>query len=251
MRERDPRRIFRRRREARARVHIVDTPEGGDAADGSVTTKQVAEVTLPRSELDRIWNPEYLERLARTYWRFLTRVSLGVLRVLYRPDAREIVVLSRPFVLLRFHAPEYEAEGDRGSVTWRIDKGLLVAPMGRGKGLLRITVERCAPEDADPPGTAKALVSSEVASFYPTIGGWGWFARIGHFIYRITQLRIHVIVTNAFLRSLARLDLAPSVVGALRAQAREAAAEGDLETMAEASAAAADEERRQSSAADT
>jgi hypothetical protein len=202
-------------------VKIVDEPQSGHAPDGSVSSKQTAEVTLPRSELDRIWNPEYLERLARTYWRFLTRVSLGVLRVLYRPDAREIVLLSRPFVLLRFHAPEYEAEGDRGSVTWRIDRGLLVAPMGRGKGFLRITVERRPPEDADPPGMAKALVSSEVASFYPTIGGWGWFARIGHFLYRITQLRIHVIVTNAFLRSLARLDLAPSVVGALRRQADE------------------------------
>jgi hypothetical protein len=47
------------------------------------------------------------------------------------------------------------------------------------------------------------------------IRGWGWFARIGQPLYGFTQLRIHVIVTNAFLRSLANLDLAPSVVGAL------------------------------------
>ena len=51
------------------------------------------------------------------------------------------------------------------------------------------------------------------------IAGWGWFCKIGRVIYSQTQLRIHVIVTNAFLRSLARLDLAPSVVGALRAEA--------------------------------
>lgn len=244
MGERDPRRIFRRHRDARARVNIVETPESGDAGDGSVTTKQVAEVTLPRSELDRIWNAEYLERLARTYWRFLTRVSLGLLRVLYKPESREIVLLFQPFTLLRFHAPEYETSADRGSVTWRIDKGLLVAPMGRSKGFLRITVDRCPPDDSDPPGTAKTLVSSEVANFYPTIGGWGWFARIGHFLYRITQLRIHVIVTNAFLRSLARLDLAPSVVGALRAQAAEARAEGDEEKAREADAVADSEEVR-------
>ena len=42
------------------------------------------------------------------------------------------------------------------------------------------------------------------------IAGWGWFARIGRFLYNQTQLRIHVIVTNAFLRSLANLDLEPS-----------------------------------------
>lgn len=234
MQERDPRRIFRRRRDARARVNIVETPESGDAEDGSVTTKQVAEVTLPRPELDRIWNAEYLERLARTYWRFLSRVSLGILRVLYTADSREIVVLFRPLTLLRFRAPEYEIEADRGSVTWRIDTGLLVAPIGRGKGFLRVTVERRAAEDSDEPGLAKVLVSSEVANFYPTIGGWGWFARFGHYLYRLTQLKIHVIVTNAFLRSLARLDLAPSVVGALRVQAAEAGAEGDEETASEA-----------------
>jgi hypothetical protein len=227
MRERDPRRIFKRRREARARVKIIETPQTGDAADGSVTTKQVAEVTLPASELQRIWNAEYLERLARTYWRFLTRISLGILRVLYKADSREVVALFRPLRLLTFHAPDYETEPDRGSVTWRIDKGLLVAPMGRSKGFLRITVERCPPEDGTPPGLAKLLVSSEVANFYPSIGGWGWFARFGHYLYRLTQLRIHVIVTNAFLRSLARLDLAPSVVGALRQEAAEARAEGD------------------------
>jgi hypothetical protein len=244
MRQRDPRRVFKRRRDARARVKIIETPQTGDAADGSVTTKQVAEVTLPDSELKRIWNAEYLERLARTYWRFLTRISLGILRVLYKADSREVVALFRPLTLLTFHAPDYETEPDRGSVTWRIDKGLLVAPMGRSKGFLRITVERCPPDDGTPPGLAKLLVSSEVANFYPSIGGWGWFARFGHYLYRLTQLRIHVIVTNAFLRSLARLDLAPSVVGALRAQAAEARAEGDEETAREAEAAAESEEVR-------
>ena len=223
-------------------MNILETPEGGSAADGSVTTKQVACVTLPVSELERIWNAEYLERLARTYWRFLTRVSLGILRVVYTPASREIAVFGRPFVLLRFHAPEYDTEPERGTVTWRIDKGFLVAPMGRGKGFLRITVERC--EGQSSSGLSNVIVSSEVANFYPTIGGWGWFARIGHFLYRMTQLRIHVIVTNAFLRSLARLDLAPSVVGALRAQAAEARAEGDVETAREAEAVAESEEVR-------
>ena len=213
MRERDPRGEIRRRRQARARVKIVEVPQSGSAADGSVTTEQAAEVTLPRAELDRIWTPEYLERLARTYWRFLTRVSLGLLRVLYTPDSREIAVLTRPFVLLRFFAPEYEIRDDGGTVTWRINKGFLVQPGGRGKGYLRISVQRLDHDGGSE--TVTARVSSEVANFYPLIGGWGWFSRIGRHLYRVTQLRIHVIVTHAFLRSLARLDLAPSVVGAL------------------------------------
>jgi hypothetical protein len=202
-------------------VHIVGKPEVRDSPDGSVTTKQSADITLPRAELDRMWNPEYLERLARTYWRFLTRVSLGLIRVLYGPDSRDVVLIARPLKLLTFTAPEYDIEGNRGVVTWRIKKGLLVAPMGRGKGYLRICVAR---PDHDEGEMLTARVSSEVASFYPLIGGWGWFRKIGGFLYRITQLRVHVIVTNAFFRSLARLDLAPSVVGALRMAEEEPAA---------------------------
>lgn len=244
MRLRDPRRILRRRRDARARVQIIETPHGSKAEDGSVTTKQVAAVTMTRAELDRIWSAEYLERLARTYWSFLTRVSLGILRVLYKPDSREIVVFTRPFTLLRFHAPEYETEANRGTVTWRIARGLLVAPMGRGKGFLRLTVERVPPAEGDSGRLANVVVSSEVANFYPLIGGWGWFAKVGAFLYEMTQLRIHVIVTNSFLRSLARLELLPSVVGALRAEAAEARAEGDEKTAREAEEAAASEEVR-------
>jgi hypothetical protein len=213
MRPRDPRHLLARHREARARVRVVEQPEAGNAPDGSVTTRQVAEVTLPRSELDRMWTPEYLERLARTYWRFLTRVSLGLLRVLYTPESREIALIGRPLVLLRFHAPDYELEANRGTVTWRIDRGLLVAPMGRGKGYLRISVSRPQSVAGD---EVTVTVSSEVASFFPLLRGWGWFSEIGEVLYRFTQLRLHVIVTHAFLRSLARLDLAPSIVGQLR-----------------------------------
>lgn len=217
MRPRDPRRArgeLERRRRAVARVKIVDMAESGHAPDGSVSSKQTAEVTLPRAELDRIWTPEYLERLARTYWRFLTRVSLGILRVLYTDEAREIAILTRPFVLLRFHKPDYEIGPGYGSVTWRIEEGVLVAPAGRGKGGLKISVFRPVDDDGSS-DYVTVTVSSEVQNFYPMIAGWGWFSRIGRAIYRETQLRIHIVVTHAFLRSLARLDLEPSKVGAL------------------------------------
>jgi hypothetical protein len=241
MRKRDPRRLVKNARATRARVKIVGKPQNSSAPDGSVTSKQVADIYLPQSELDRVWSPEYLERLARTYWRFLTRVSLGLIRVKYRPDAREIVLLTRPFVLLTFKVPEYETEAMRGSVTWRIDKGLLVAPHGRGKGYLRIEVDRREDWSDGPGGLQIARVTSEVGNFYPMIGGWGWFAKIGRFIYQITQLTIHAIVTDAFFRSLARLDLEPSVVGALREQADEARAAGD-EAGAQRADAIADQE---------
>src|SRR4051794_33805138 len=244
MRKRDPRRTISSRRQARARVSIVGKPQNESAPDGSVTTKQVADIAIPQSELDRIWSPEYLERLARTYWRFLTRVSLGLIQVKYGPDSREIVLITRPFRLLTFKAPEYETEATKGVVTWRIKEGLLVAPHGRGKGYLRISVERREDWSDGAGGFQIVRVTSEVGNFYPTIAGWGWFAKIGQFVYRITQLAIHAVVTNAFFRSLARLDLAPSVVGALRQQAADARAEGDSETARRADQVADEEQAR-------
>ena len=136
-------RLLERRRRARARVTIVDEPRSGYAEDGSIGSKQSAEVTLPRAgaradvvgRVPRAPRPHLLELpdplLARTSCACSTR-----------EDAREVVVFRRPFVLLRFHKPEYHLEPDGGTVTWPIDKGLLVAPAGRGAGYLRLSVSR-------------------------------------------------------------------------------------------------------------
>jgi hypothetical protein len=217
VRPRDPRRLLERGRRVQARVVIVRVPQSGASEDGAVGSKQLAEVTLPRAELEKIWSPEYLERLARTYWSFLSRFSLGLIRVLYREDSREVVFITRPFVLLRFHKPEYQIDADGGTVTWPIDRGVLVTKHGRGRGYLRLGVRRePVSDDAD---EVTLLVSSQVVNFYPTLA-----TRFGRWIYEQTQLRIHVIVTHAFLRSLANLDLEPSRVGALRAAAEAAEA---------------------------
>jgi hypothetical protein len=216
VRPRDPRRLIERERRARARVQIVRVEQPRSAPDEGIGSKQVAEVTLPRSELERIWSPQYLERLARTYWRFLTRISLGLLRVLYTPHSREVVLLRRPFVLLRFGPPEYDFHSDGGTVTWPIEQGVLVASTGRARGYLRLTVQRPPGRDGDDGGggEATATVTSEVVNFYPMIA-----TRLGRWIYDQTQLRIHVIVTHAFLRSLANLELEESVTGSFNPSA--------------------------------
>jgi len=176
-----------------------------DAA-GAVRSVQAAELTLPAAALAEIWTPMHLERLARTYWRHLSRCTLGMIRVLYDEDERAVVFLTRPFVLLRFHAPEYEMDSGCGVVRWRIASGVLVSRAGQdGEGHLQIEVERCAPVDE---ATARALVEVEVANFYPALA-----SSIARWFYDATQSRIHVIVTHGFLRSLARLDLAQSVAG--------------------------------------
>jgi hypothetical protein len=174
---------------------------------GAVRSTQAAELTLPAAALEALWSPAQLERLARTYWRFLTRATLGLVRVDYSGERRTVVLLRRPLRLLRFQAPEYRLDGHRGVVRWRIEDGLLVARRGHhGDGYLQIAVERC--EGSDGAANATAHVEVEVANFYPSIA-----RRLSTPVYRITQSRIHVLVTHGFLRSLARLDLAESRVG--------------------------------------
>jgi hypothetical protein len=180
-----------------------------DDATGAVRSLQSAEVTLPSEELERIWSAEQLERLARTYWRFLSRATLGLIHVSYSEHERSIVLVARPLKLLTFAAPEYEMDATHGLVRWRIARGLLVARRGRdGGGYLQIEVRRNPVE----PGAQPSLhVAVEVANFYPAIA-----ARLGRRLYDVTQSRIHVIVTYSFLRSLVRLDFAESRVGRYR-----------------------------------
>ena len=167
---------------------------------------QAADMTLPRTDLETLWTPVHLERLARTYWRFIARATLGLVRVLYSESERSVVLVGRPLKLLTFDAPEYEMNSERGVVRWRIKRGVLVARSGRGgHGHLQIDVRRL--PDATL-GEAKLHVEVEVANFHPAIA-----SGFGRRVYNATQAKIHVFVTNGFLRSLARLDLAESKVG--------------------------------------
>ena len=182
-----------------ARDHTVYDPERG------VRSVQAADLILPTEALDEIWTPRHIERLARTYWRFLTRVTLGTMQVDYQENSRQVKLLGL-VPMLTFQAPEYEMSADRGIVRWRIERGILVARAGRGgKGYLEIDVRRR--PSADYPGSSIAHVEVEVANFYPAISA------ISRWVYENTQSRIHVLVTHGFLRSLARLDLAESKVG--------------------------------------
>lgn len=175
---------------------------------------QEAEVTLPATVVRSLWHPEYLERLARAYWRYLSRISLHLLRVVYAPESRTVVVLFRPLALLRFHAPDYEIGDDGGTVIWRIDRGLLVQRSRRGEGHLSISVRRL-PDDGAGAEAQRLRVSVEVRNFYPWLRGSGRFSRFGTLLYAQTQMRIHEFVTRGFLRDLGRFDLPPSRVGAL------------------------------------
>jgi len=189
-----------------ATISNLEDRTSEDARTGAIRSVQAADLSLPETALRELWSPRYLERLARTYWRFLTRVTLGLVRMRYSRAGRSLVLLAPALRLITFAAPEYEMEPGHGIVRWRIVRGLLVARRGRdGGGYLQIDVRRLAGES---PESARLHVEVEVAGFYPAIA-----SGLGRRVYGATQSHIHVLITHAFLRSLARLDLAESRIG--------------------------------------
>ena len=209
LRRRRPRsarmKLLNRHDERRIANAVIADPEQHTVMDagGSVRSIQAANVDMPVDELEELWKPVNLERLARTYWKYLSRVTLGIIRVTYTEEERAVVVIGRPLVLLRFRAPEYDFTDGRGIVQWRIQDGLLVSR--RNEGYLEIDVKRM---ESDRPDYGRIHVEVEVANFYPAIATW-----VARWFYANTQSRIHVLVTHGFLRSLARLELEESAVG--------------------------------------
>jgi hypothetical protein len=176
-----------------------------DRSTGAVKSRQGADIVVPIDAIKGLWDPEHLERVARTYWATLERFTLGLIHVEYTPTERAVVLIFSWLRLLIFKAPEYEMNDCRGVVRWRIEKGFLVSRAGREKdGYLEIDIRR---HDEAERGKVRLHVAVEVANYYPTLGG---FSR---WIYTNTQSRIHVIACNFFLRRLVRRDLATSRVG--------------------------------------
>jgi hypothetical protein len=197
------------------RVTLVKAPESTVIGEnGAVRSTQTAKLAMPEVDLQRLWTASNLENLGASYWHFLTRATLGSVRVLYSDTDRRVTLFGIPFLtLLRFDPPEFEMEETRAKISWHIKDGLLVASSGRAEGGLALEVTRDDPDDAAArQGTegplAELCIEVEVTNFYPSIA-----SRLGDFMYRNTQAFIHVTVTNAFLRSLGRLELYQSRVG--------------------------------------
>jgi hypothetical protein len=164
-----------------------------DPRTGAVRSKQTVAVLLPRESLGLITTPAGMEWLGWTYWSFLRRVTLGLVRT--RAGERSPTLMVGPLRLMSFGAPEYDAQPGRGLVRWRIERGLLVGRTGRdGRGYLQIGLRR----GADAPAQLGWLeLEVEVADFHPAIAG------LSRRLYESTQARVHVMVTRGYLRSLA------------------------------------------------
>lgn len=181
----------REERPCRLSLHDPEGPPVLDAA-GRARSVQAADLTLTPAALAGLLSPAGLDRLAGAYWRFLRRISLGLIRTRCTPRECLLVFLGRPVVLLAFRAPERVLDGDGIDVRWPITGGLLLSRRGRADpGVLRIRISRMSPSGV------RAEVA--VSGFAPVVADV-----FGARFYAATQARIHVLVTRAFLRSVYR-----------------------------------------------
>ena len=171
---------------------------------------QSAEITIATAELERLWNPDQ-PREPRPHLLALSHPGdAGLIRVVYGSNERSVVFLARPFTLLRFDAPEYVLEADHGNVRWRIRGGLLVARRSAAAAVASWRSTCAARRTAAP--TGRPSCGSRSRSRTSTRRSPPASARP---VYEATQSALHVLVTHAFLRSLATLNLAKSKVGRL------------------------------------
>ncbi|HEY5198982.1 MAG TPA: hypothetical protein VIJ51_18325 [Solirubrobacteraceae bacterium] len=195
--------LARGRRPPNLRIADPEGPPRIDAA-GVAHSVQAGELTLDPAAVEAVLSATGLDRLGRFYWRFLQRISLGLIRAVPTPERLLVVLLARPLVLLAFGLPEYRVDVDRGLVRWPIHGGLLARgdpPEHARGGLFQIELRRL---DRSTVGPASVRIEVAVLDFHPAIA-----RRVGPTVYAFTQARIHVIVTHAFIRSLARIRLAP------------------------------------------
>lgn len=181
---------------------------GLDAETGAVYSIQTASITTPTDRLEGMWSTHHLERLARSYWLYMERFSLGLVRVHYDDRGRYVCFLTRRIPLLGFSEPEYEFSETHGVVRWPIDRGLLISRRGRGRGYLEIEVHRRDGVGTEEQELSSAYVELEVAGFYPTLD-----SGLAYRVYKHTQSRYHVLLAYGFIRSLARADLPSSKTG--------------------------------------
>ena len=169
----------------------------------AVRSIQRGEFRMGSAALEKAWSPEGLACLAGQYWRPIVQRSGRLLRLVRTDHGPRLVLIVAPLALIRLHPPRYALSDDTAEVSWRIESGLLVATTPASDGaVLRILARR--ERDARSPDDALLHLSVEVEGYQPRLRGRGRFARVGIWVYRRTQLRIHMWQARAFMRSVGR-----------------------------------------------
>lgn len=140
-------------------------------ADGAIESEQRVALARPVVEFSAVG----AERLGRTYWREVQRLTGSLVRVRERDGAVELRLVGRGPVLLRFGRVTVEATGARAACSYPITGGLLARrPAGE------ISFEQ-----------TQGSLRSTIRGFFPRVA-----------FYERLQGRAHVAVSRRYFRRL-------------------------------------------------
>src|SRR3954452_11388515 len=138
------------------------------ATDGAIESEQRIDLARPVVE----FSTAGAERLGRSYWREVRRLTGSLVRPREQDGALELRLLGGP-VLLRFERPTIEASETRAFCSYPIAGGLLAR---------RAAAELSFEQPAGP-------LSSTIRGFFPRVAG-----------YERVQGRAHVAVSRRYFR---------------------------------------------------
>ncbi len=154
------------------------------ASDGGVTTEQRVRLTHQAVP----WSDEGARALACTYWREVTHITRGLVRVHERGGTIELRLLGGP-ALLRFDRPQLQVRPAFVSCSYPIAGGLLAHVRG---GALTLSQS----------GRDEPEVRTTVSGFHPSLAARPGFPAWTGVLYARGQARIHDAVGRRFLAGL-------------------------------------------------
>jgi hypothetical protein len=151
-------------------------------ADGAVESEQ--RVALERPVVE--FSTSGAERLGRTYWREVRRLTGSLVRPRERGDSLELRLIGNGPVLLRLGRPTVEATETRASCSYPIEGGLLAS---RAAG--EITFEQTA-----------GSMRSTIRGFFPRLAAREGKADWTGALYNQLQSRAHVAISRRYFQRL-------------------------------------------------
>jgi hypothetical protein len=169
---------------------VAAAASSGATTNGAMLYRSIQGVTLPDTPgaLESWGQPESLARMMRSYFTVAENCAARMVRVHWTVRNRPTIFLAWPsVVMIGMDEATFESSADRRAIHAGVTGGLLVMP--RARPHLVIALER-RPEGVH--------ASVDLLDYQPR---WGDSAVV-RWIYRHTQVPVHVVVGRLYLRQL-------------------------------------------------
>ena len=168
----------------------VATSSSGETTNGAMLYRSIQGVTLPDvpGALESWGQPDSLSRMMRSYFTVAENCVARMVRVRWTGSNRPTIFLTWPsVVMIGMDEATFESSANRRSIHAAVTGGLLVMPGAQPH--LVIALERRS-------GGVRASV--DLLDYQPRFGD----SAVVRWVYRHTQVPVHVVVGRLYLRQL-------------------------------------------------